>query len=421
MPREVGSLHFVDTEKSSTVCSSLISQSPTWVSRFASSCSTQPTSFYTMTDPFYRLPIDILLLLMNHFLDLSSLSFLIQASPAAADTFAQCSNQIIRAAIRSGLFPPLPQLIRAIIAVRSGDSVVKLQQERPEVLDEFLDFYVYGDAGSRPLPRISASFTVLRSILDLASDIECLAQSFLDTHLNRVNNIRPSTPADSRFGHCSDPWSYYPEGHEYQPAKCGPPSWVEKHRVLRALWRLQLYYDLVPFLGSDNGLSRVWIRLRDYEIDEMDAVLIYIHEIQSTSSLSWEEHHSSHAKVKPRLPKIKPTGVIQFWKPEAPSADDKVASARQQVVAAADFPSPGYNFFQRPCLHMPWSPLKQSSFRPFQRLGFGIWDLQKMGELGMLHPPRELNPETGKLHTPIFNKRPSVNELIFRWRSVRES
>lgn len=94
----------------------------------------------------------------------------------------------------------------------------------------------------------------------------------------------------------------------------------------------------------------------------------YLQEIQPS------DNYPSDSQPSPWLPTIQPTHPTQCWVAQAPPENNDTAFAWGQDPEAADHPSPGYNFFHTACLHMPSSPLKHSSFRPFRLLGFGIWD-----------------------------------------------
>lgn len=367
-----------------------------------------------MRDPLYSLPADLVLLVMKSSLDLPSLGSLIQASAVAAATFEQYYDKITEAVIISTLSTPLQRLVRTIITLRSDASVVKGQPESPAALDDFLNSYVYGDAGSRPLSKISAHLSVLVSFLRLASDIERLTQSFFETHLNRVNGITPSHLLNPSFHFSYQPLDDHPEGRPYRPAKCGPPSWVEHHRVYRALWRIQLYYDLAPSIESEEGPHRVWGRLTPWELDEIQCVYDHLQELQPP------ENDPSDSQPSLSLPNIKPPNTTQLWVAQPPPEDHDTAVAWRQDLEAADHVSPGYNFFHGPCVRMPSSPLEKSSFRAFRRLGFGIWDLQKMAGLEMLNLPKKMNaPANGQWYVMGVDRRLSLDDLFFTWMSVQ--
>ena len=152
---------------------------------------------------------------------------------------------------------------------------------------------------------------MVRAVLDLSSDIERLTQFFLVKHLNRVDGINLSHLLNPDFRHSFSPFQDHPESYAYQPAECGALSWTEIYRVYRALWRIQLYYDLSllsPFIirclsnwddlspfsigcfSDGDGLRHLWSRLRRarlpaWEMDEMKCVLDYLREIRLSNKL----------------------------------------------------------------------------------------------------------------------------------------
>ena len=55
--------------------------------------------------------------------------------------------------------------------------------------------------------------------------------------------------------HMANPDTEYsspnPHMQRYQPQDSGPPTWAEEQRVYRALWRLQLFFDLQQAAALD--------------------------------------------------------------------------------------------------------------------------------------------------------------------------
>lgn len=90
-----------------------------------------------------------------------------------------------------------------------------------------------------PLPAI-------KQLLTSAHRIHVLASSFLETYINRLNNLRPTHVANPTYteslltGH-PEIFQNPVEGRQYTPQKTGPASWVEEYRVVRALWRLEKF------------------------------------------------------------------------------------------------------------------------------------------------------------------------------------
>ncbi|KAA6414650.1 MAG: hypothetical protein FRX48_01400 [Lasallia pustulata] len=379
-----------------------------------------------MSDPFSKLPPELILQIMHSLLNLTSLNHLIHASSAAATIFNHFYAEITEAVIASSLSLPMQRLVRTIITVRTDSSIGK-PLTSPEALGEFLDSYI-SDKALTCLSTTNTSLSVVRTVLDLSSDIVCLTQSFFEKHLNRVNAINPSHLLNPDFRHSFSPFQDHPEGYTYQPAKCGAPSWTEMYRVYRALWRIQLYYDLSPFIircfsdGNDlspssigcfsdgDGLHHLWDRLLGsrllaWEVDEIDCVLDHLREIRLSNNYSCESQHSQL-----RLPIIKRTTTTPFWLAQEPSGNNDITFSWGKDPDFVNYPSVGYIFFHIICLYNPSSTLKESSFQPFRRLGFGIWDSRKMTGLEMLSLPAN---GTGEVDNGM-----SLEDLFYTWKSV---
>lgn len=187
-----------------------------------------------MADPFTILPAPLLLMILKLIADLPTLRHLIQASAVAAGTFRECCIEIVEAVIRSSLHPQVQQLVRAMARIQSDFPNIANHSSSPEEFDNCLAFYLSGDASANSLTGKSTTFPAVRSLLDIACQVHNLTKSFFEAYLKRVNTIIPSHLLDPRFRFSKSPLVDHPKGRRYQPAECGPPSWIEVHRVYRA-------------------------------------------------------------------------------------------------------------------------------------------------------------------------------------------
>jgi hypothetical protein len=187
-------------------------------------------------------------------------------------------------------------------------------------------------------------------ILASARRIECLSLGCLEHYLSRFRALRPETP------HGKPPRSYcppkgfvgfgaaQPEGKRYEVEGIGPPSWVEEQRVLRALWRVQVWYNLqkpvaysmlewpeeeIPVLRRSpkvlypnsplhqtagprgQGGKRV-----DHEFQEISSIIEYIQEIQGEDD---ERHFLRGAQA---LLKAEPGEAKRKWSAPVPGPKD---------------------------------------------------------------------------------------------------
>jgi len=203
-----------------------------------------------------------------------------------------------------------------------------------------------------------------------------------------------------------EPFKDYPEGRRYTVPKTGGPSWIEQYRVVRSLWRLQLYYTLTnvsarsvsvhhldAMLTShpDEALRRIWGHLRPWELDEIDCVHDYLGQVDISLAESEYKVSVQHASL-PSLSFEMDTATSATILLDTPSASDETIFLWHQDLELAQYASDGYNSFHSYGLRSLMSPLKESSSKHFRRLGFGIWDLKRMASLELLNAPKEFRP-----------------------------
>ena len=95
-----------------------------------------------------------------------------------------------------------------------------------------------------------------------------------------------------------------------------------------------------------------------------------------------------------------------------------LALAWRQHPEAAGRQSPAHHFFHGYGLRDHHSPLKNSSWESFQRLGFAIWDLKRMCTLELIYVPSIVDREP---FDPDIRRRISWSECCFIWRSIEGS
>lgn len=319
-------------------------------------------------------------------------------------------------------------MIRQVARLRSDHSTIAHKVRTFEELDIGLRNYIHEDGPSIPIHKSSVQLKTARSILETAYEVQYLTQSFFETHTERVKALRPSHLPDPQFRFSDNPPSDYPEGRSYEPTRSDAPSWIEEQRVYRALWRIQLYYDFISYNTIDSGSAndvlrtlrkegphRVWSQLEPWELDEINCVYDCLNDVQALCGTPSDDAHETS-----KLPYVR--HIEMPWAPQPVPQDSELDYLWSQCTEALRHPSLGYNFFHRYVRRMPKSPLQGSSFVPFRRLGFGIWDLKKMAALEMLNMPAKLDPPIyRKGYVPGVDKRLSSEDLLFTWASVANS
>lgn len=373
------------------------------------------------------------LMILESIEDLSTLSYLLQSSAAANVIFERYYCKIVEA-ILSNFAPQLQRLLRTIITVRSDRLSIASEVISSATLDIFVRARVWNDsAGAKPLSNVTVSLVVVRSIIKSAGRVQQVVASFFEEFLDRVNNIKPLYLPDKSydFFHYCDVLSEksyrakLPEGCRYDTIKCGLPSWIEEQRVYRALWRIQLYFDLAmitkPSLGATSqawdllhslGPPGVWAKPKsrwvvgeqwEWELGEINCVYGYLCEISNVTTIP--SAHRSHLS---ELPVTEPKSVTV---PKSMPYLDDILFKSSHPTTYLDRSSPGVKQFQS--IQYVFGPtLQYSRFEPFQRLGFHIWESERMAGLGLIkrllcdgHP------------RPVRNGRTDF-DYYFRWNSL---
>ena len=373
-------------------------------------------------DPFTLIPSSLLLLIIKQTPTFADLQSILVASPCFASLFNECATEIVEAVASSKLSKPLHHLLHTVAKIRSG----LLSGDEPL---RYFDL-VNGQQHDR-VPDLSS--TVARKLVLVASNIERLADSCLRELLHRCRNIRPSHSADPQFRFTDDAVNEWPPGISYSPQDCGPPSWVEEERVLRALWRLQVFFDLrreipdTPWLGPRSQKlgnidgSEFWKALPAWELDEIDCVYECLQDIigqdsNNSSELSAPVQSRDRMRQLPVAPLV---GIVEAWPAagwelEAPQnlmKDNQEASLR---------PNPGFNFFRTLGSLGGRSPLDGTDFREFRRIGFGIWSMKRLCGLEVWNwPPKVVPPRNGIYYQFGVDEWMSTDNILFTWRSIQ--
>ncbi|KAL9076638.1 MAG: hypothetical protein Q9161_000970 [Pseudevernia consocians] len=384
-----------------------------------------------MPDPFSTLPAPLPLMIFEAIEDLSTLNYLLHSSPAANVIFESYYCEITEAVL-SHFIPQLQQLLRTVVLVRSDHVTVHDELDSPEALDNFLATRVLdNNAGTKPLSNATVSLSAVRSLTTSSSHVQQISSSFFEEFLDRVNGIKPSYFNDKLDDlMIKDYHRKLPQGHRYEPLRCGRPSWIEEQRVYRALWHVQLYLDLVtitrPSLGvtslvwdllKNEGPHRVWGKLkRHWEVDEMDCLYQFMCEFLDATA-----RPSVHP---PHLSKLPATERKFVTVPKPIPYDDYVSSQWCQTTKDLNYRSFAVDTFHAivrsfhtTLYNSGFEPFQRPDFEPFRRLGFDIWDREKMAGLGLVRVPRFLKQPEFCWVGPVKSGS-GMFEYYFRWKSL---
>lgn len=387
---------------------------------------------------FESLASELLLEIMLRLSDLESLDNLLRASPIAFRLFDAYGLKVFEAVLSGDLVTHefTRALIRIVALVRAAalppqwynlDKFIKLiTRENTAHLYDPHSWH----AISSCLPSDSSA-SMLRGLLATHRRMIYLTVGCLKYSLHRFKSLRPSDLVDRSFHFKSErcgPDNHYVPSWQLRPAKTpypiqdiGPPSWVEEQRILRAFWRIELSQRLrtaartsriswpqkeiewLDRISFDTyclaELGGAWAqkefdpsRLPGYYFSQQDNLLE--HELMSSALNYIEENRetidgSRRARRNCRL-----------------SCRPRVADLKTII----DYTSPTYKLFHhingRNGAHKSFglcSPIQHVSFEPFRRLGFAIWDSERMCAYGLLPAP---------------NERTRTNSCFLAWKSI---
>lgn len=232
----------------------------------------------------------------------------------------------------------------------------------------------------RALPSRSTSqhlHYVFHEILDLASQIQQLADSYLQELIARCMTLTPSHLLESERRHYrrhNIPWKY-PEGLRYQPQDVGPPSWVEEQRAHIALRRLQLLFSLQDHASSllkwseedlinlqNMELDQLWRTLQPGQRQTIKGVYESLKGILSLSLV--ESSYSSTSGDLNRLPGVLTEETKRPWQSAKPQ-DTPLTSSSAHYTQKLDQDARGYTYFAA-IRHSMGSPLIGARFDAFR-------------------------------------------------------
>ena len=377
-----------------------------------------------MPDSFSSLPAPLPLMIVEEIEALPTLHNLLEASPTI-DAVLQHDYAKIIEAILDRYPTKLQELLHLILKIRGDDGIAKKIQTSSSI-----DFYHFLEGflhDSSNFSKTSTTFEAVKSLLSTAFNIQQLTRHILHVHISRINCIKPSYQVDPNYTYrlCKGP----PACREYEPARYTSNSWVEEQRVSRALWRLQLYMDLVSMregrtsnkiddvtpLLRNEGPHRIWSKLAKWELEEIDCVHESLMEMCRI-----EEPDSNTSPYLVSMPIITDQPVTS---PASYPYEDEYTRAWAQTELHLNRQNTAVGLM-RIMQNRNDSPLRGCDLKPFWRLGFWIWDTKRMATLGLLaipnfiHEQNEQGLKDSELDRLPTRRSLSMEELFTRWRSV---
>ncbi|KAH9220470.1 hypothetical protein DL95DRAFT_479112 [Leptodontidium sp. 2 PMI_412] len=286
---------------------------------------------------------------------------------------------------------------------------------------------------------------VLREVLATNRKILRLTLDCLQYYLDKFQPLRPSRLADWTFRYKAifkdvknfeRPWRLNPAEVPYPVQAFESPSWIEQQRVIRALWRIGLFYEFKDAIGTscilwpEKDISRAWTIGLKYFYDvpmylpDGDGARLMEEDLCADSGpITFEDTLLEDELVRSVLdylaedrdPMLEST-YFQFKAAWEPPLVPPIQHERGWESLDTCHNSPMWRFFylmSGPATQHksdPMSPLQHVPFLPFRRLGLAIWCRLRLSRHGFLS---DLDRNTQELYDPNESM-----SLCAAWRSV---
>lgn len=265
----------------------------------------------------------------------------------------------------------------------------------------------------RPLHR-DMSPQVLYETVEKAHTIHGIAHACLDFYIERSLSAMPERISDNNLQDYKRIQSVLyskrqSRGQPFQPKEFGPPTYLEEQIVIRALWQLQLFLDmkiahrtiaLSHWSEKDNkhlktmaGIPEIARLSCDPGSDmnfssKMEQIVSVIEFIQEFT----RGQHGSIEDILARFLHSPPLAVLNQAhrlsccpKPNTIFEEVCGREALIDIDTRIERRTIGCSFYQIMTKNTK-PPVKHVSFKPWRRLGFALWQNERMVELGFLEP-----------------------------------
>jgi hypothetical protein len=322
---------------------------------------------------FGQLPVEIRITILQYSCDLSSLWRSVQASRDIAIVFDEYGPEIIEAVVANTVPVKIQSLMRAVLRthadlcphLKQAQGITSIDEQVPLKRGELRD------------SRVPSRF------LSLAHQIHSLAHACINHYIETSLTVRPFTAVKFPPGVINVRQRFdEAERCEISPQRTGPPSWVEEQRVIKALWRIQFFFELN--LARDRKRLEWPQEDQDALVDIAEFFAIRDFELQQVFTVyefMYQTREQRKAMDSYRLP-----AMGADMETINTCAEPRVFAARhdhyQQGPGYVDAPPLSY-IFQNLMAHGRWrGPIPGLPFWIYRKYGFAIWDDQRMTDLG---------------------------------------
>ena len=276
-----------------------------------------------------------------------------------------------------------------------------------------------------------ASLKSIQWLVLLACRIEQLTALFLRLYLERFNRLELQHISDSSFRF---PWEFnrgpprpYPHGRPFIPQERATVSWIEVFRAATACWgaqlrslQSQLESDPVRYRGRKcqktlDELKEFFMGLPDWQTDQVHSA----EELLSTEMRAVSDMDQEAIQKRLVVSDFYSTTPIELPFISEPPADEG-AVLWGQGIQASERPSTAHIWF---LIHASTDSgynrlMRGLEWTPFRRLGFGIWDSQRMCAMGLSNLPFK-DSGTGVAFGRVNIRSWRVGQVSFAWRSLK--
>lgn len=362
--------------------------------------------------------------------DVKALDALTRASPVFSQVFHWHAVEILETLMDRTLHETVKQIIRAHIMLHARPS-------SPDK-DALATLAALNVESANPLSRETPANAVTSSVR-MYTELHRYAIEIIGAKLERLKTMDFERPADKNFRYQRGALPKEdPLGVPYQIGKLSAPSWIEEQRVLRALLRIRLFWEIAQLDTTSQGVEEGAVpvlegRSSRLVFETLRESLVAITTIPNYERLEFDDVMDSltdlhHDQGNPTLPhRPFPRGgnesaaLLQTWTTPAPfpMASDTI-EAWGQGPSSLYRPANASAFFHRAAQRWLFSPLQRADWTLLAPLGFGLWDLQRVAEqLKLLPFPRAIRPPlNGRCYQEGVDDRLLYSDALYTWKRL---
>lgn len=388
----------------------------------------QIQSIPRMSDYLQKLPMELQLAILCYLPDLPCLYRLSCVSRSMNAVFESRPIEILEA-IMGDLTGDLRYLLRAN-AVALSSTLINIAPLDPHFdhdshKGERTYFSLKLQDCVNPLPPTIPLASIQQLVL-LSCRIEELAVSFFNTYLTRFNRLEfEPRPEPSQ----KDP-PPHGEKASFTPRAIASIGWCEYYRVVCSLWQIQLSFSTCDLSKMRSRWSKMvaeadrlirYTQLTDKrtrrEQDTIACVKEFLEEQERTLMNTSLEHLQRESDTFITPPES------QFMLPliASPSQHPRLQLQDRDRGPPAQYGSSAFRWFSNNSAYYPRELFESKDWHHFRRLGFGIWDRERMRCMGLISKDNiEAGPHwDAEKSSAKFGRKMTSEEQALTWKSIK--